>query len=389
MTTREKSILLISPNPWGARKVSKHHYAELLANVGYQVYFLNPPKFRDELRTEVIINNSEMPNLTIIDIYQNIIFYHLRFKWKFLYSLLIRFSIAKINKINGCAYDILWSFESNLYSDLRLFNAKYRIFHAVDNLINNWQKKPSKSVNLNIAVSQSILDSINAEGIDKILLGHGLSSHFKHFGLQKLAELIDFKSVNTLKSKIKIGFSGNLLRSNLDCEFITKCIKKYTDYEFVLLGNFEFDHSNLGATNNEQINSFVDFLKESGNVKLLGVIDAAAMPTILNSCDILLVPIIKTAYYDGSNSHKILEYLCTGKVIVSYYVEFYSNSDLIQMTSNDDNNSESLLKLLDDVLLDLPYYNNAELMKLRIQFALENTYENNLFRILKKIDEIS
>ncbi len=38
-----KTILFISPGPWGINHVSKHHYAIELAKIGNDVYFLNPP----------------------------------------------------------------------------------------------------------------------------------------------------------------------------------------------------------------------------------------------------------------------------------------------------------------------------------------------------------
>lgn len=38
-----KTILIISPEPWGKMMISKHHYALELAKLGNEVYFLNPP----------------------------------------------------------------------------------------------------------------------------------------------------------------------------------------------------------------------------------------------------------------------------------------------------------------------------------------------------------
>ena len=41
---RDRTILLVSPNEWGAMHVSKHHYALELAERGNRVIFLNPPR---------------------------------------------------------------------------------------------------------------------------------------------------------------------------------------------------------------------------------------------------------------------------------------------------------------------------------------------------------
>lgn len=122
-------------------KVSKHHYAEHLARLGYVVYFLNPPTYVYRFSTRVLILESNLPGLKLIEVERNILLYFLRFKSLFLYSKLIKYSINKINNSIPVEIDIVWSFESNLYNNLRLFKSKYTIFHSVDNLISDWQKK--------------------------------------------------------------------------------------------------------------------------------------------------------------------------------------------------------------------------------------------------------
>ena len=48
----KKNILLISPEPWGINRVSKHHYATELAKRGNNVYYLNPPTDKFNIKSE-------------------------------------------------------------------------------------------------------------------------------------------------------------------------------------------------------------------------------------------------------------------------------------------------------------------------------------------------
>ena len=53
MEIRQKVILLLAPEPWGSNKVSKHHYAQLLAKLGNQVYFLEPAQTSGDRQVKV------------------------------------------------------------------------------------------------------------------------------------------------------------------------------------------------------------------------------------------------------------------------------------------------------------------------------------------------
>ena len=82
----------------------------------------------------------------------------------------------------------------------------------------------------------------------------------------------------------------------------------------------------------------------------------------------------------GSNSHKILEYLNTGKVVISNYISSYSDKrDLIAMV--DENSNSKLPDLFKKVISNLSSYNSIEFQKKRIEFALDNTYAKQIDRI--------
>src|SRR5687767_9512958 len=83
---------------------------------------------------------------------------------------------------------------------------------------------------------------------------------------------------------------------------------------------------------------------------------------------------------DRSNSHKILEYLSTGKVIVSSRISSYGNrEDLLRMPAGDDD--AELPDLLRDTVSRLDEFNAPPARRVRRAFALDNTYSKQIQRI--------
>ena len=82
----------------------------------------------------------------------------------------------------------------------------------------------------------------------------------------------------------------------------------------------------------------------------------------------------------GCNSHKILEYLSTGRVIVSNHVPDYAGRpDLIRMVPTTDN--APLALLFGETIRDVRMLNEPTFQAIRISHALCNTYAKQLDRI--------
>ena len=82
----------------------------------------------------------------------------------------------------------------------------------------------------------------------------------------------------------------------------------------------------------------------------------------------------------GSNSHKILEYLSFGKVLIANKVGSYQNNkDIILMAEREDNSD--YVKLFNSAIEKLDELNAEVSIKKRRNFALANTYSNQLMRI--------
>ncbi len=83
----------------------------------------------------------------------------------------------------------------------------------------------------------------------------------------------------------------------------------------------------------------------------------------------------------GTNYHKVIEYISTGKVIISNNITTYQDlPDLVVMVQARDDNRE-LPKLFKEVMENLPLYNREQLYEKRKAFALNNTYEKQVERI--------
>ena len=88
-----------------------------------------------------------------------------------------------------------------------------------------------------------------------------------------------------------------------------------------------------------------------------------------------------------SNSHKIMEYLATGKVVVSNLFTMYADvSELLSMmpTPSNDGFADHFSSVVDG----LDDWNRLELQQRRIDFALSNTYQGQAERLLSLLEDL-
>ena len=79
------------------------------------------------------------------------------------------------------------------------------------------------------------------------------------------------------------------------------------------------------------------------------------------------------------NSHKVLEYLATGRAVVMNWLEAYDGNQLVHLARRD--GSSALPNLLDDVLSRLDTVNAPEMMARRRAYALGHSYSRHFDRI--------
>ncbi|MDB6055106.1 MAG: hypothetical protein JWN25_2629 [Verrucomicrobiales bacterium] len=361
---KNKKILIISQQPWGEVKISKHHYALELLCMGNQVFFLNPP---DPLLSRPVEVKPSPEGIHLVS-YRPCFPFVIRFHARPLFDFLMRWQIKKILKEIGVQLDVVWCFEFNLFTDLSLFGAPVKIYHPVDPLSAPYQIAPALSATIVFAVSQDILDSFKKIPTPHHVINHGLSSAFVEPPL-----VPDF----TQKlSSIKVGYVGNLSRSNVDLPLFRQLISDYPQVEFHIIGPMA-SKSNLGGEGSGETVAFLEFINSSPNVICHGQKPPSEVARIIRDMDAFLLCYQKVpGIYDLSNSHKILEYLSTGKTVVSSRISTYEGRDLLVMGE-----PEEMKELFRKVMNDLPFYNSAGNQKRRMAFALENTYRKQIERV--------
>jgi len=90
------------------------------------------------------------------------------------------------------------------------------------------------------------------------------------------------------------------------------------------------------------------------------------------------------ALWDGSNSHKLLEYLSTGKPVVAHHVSNYRNSNLLYMLATTQNHGYR--QFFEQIVEIVKKGKTEELVRKRLQKAIDNSYTKQLRRNESMID---
>ena len=358
MGLENKTILLISPERWGVNYVSKHHYAIELADKGCRVFFLDPPSNKNQ----IISKSARLKVLRYKQRYRG-----LNRLPDFLRIPLLKSDIHSIRKLIGQKIEIVWSFDPYRFQDLHLFEADHTIYHSADFINSSWDTHVARVADLVLATNLKILNRYRATPGTKYLVGHGLSDYFIN---PELGEIPSFKK-NI--SRISVGYSGNLLMSHIDRRVFKKIITDHQDLDFYFFGPYA--SNNLSVNKSKSAQQFVEFLKKESNCFLLGPKKPAELYSFLSQMDILLICYLPDSI---TNPHKTLEYLSTGKVLVSNYMEDYEPvKHLLEMSEDNNNLSECMSK----VARNLQKFNNRDLMDMRISFAKSRSYKNRIVEI--------
>jgi hypothetical protein len=366
------TILIISPQPWGALHISKHHYAIELARCGYQVFFLEPP-YR-KLAEPVLVESTGYDNLKKVSyrFSNNLV---LRYKFRFLYDRMVAAKInsvlVKLGRIN-----VVWCFDPNLYNDLRKFKAHYSILHMVDP-VTETQKAVFEFADIVFAVSEKICSRIRSITNKPVyFINHGLSSSY--------AELASGNETSraTGSTKTTAGFIGNLLRGPINHVFFTDVIQQYPHVDFHFWGPIEKKNNNLGEDSMPEVGKFISFLREQPNVILHGKATPAQIVKQAAPMNMMILAYKEIeGVYDNSNSHKLLEYLALGKMVLTTTIDQYKDTDesLIAMVSPEDRAGFS--GTFGELLGKLDQLNAPALISQRRAMAAGNTYPNQLQKI--------
>jgi glycosyltransferase involved in cell wall biosynthesis len=364
-----KTILLISPQPWDHLHISKHHYAIELAKRGNDVYFLEPPRetLDEKVRVARVPDHERIWTVTYRAAFPFVIRFHARRLFDWLMGVQIRRIVAAIEK----PIDVVWCFDFNLFSNLKEFNSDAKtIFHPVDPLPEAHHVLPAKTADVVVSVSKDILARFDNLPVKSAVVNHGLSAPFAEQA--RIAGDVP----RQVAARRTVGYAGNLVRKPVNRDVMRAMVSALPDVDFHFWGPFQVE-----PNGSREIADFVEFLGAAPNVTLHGQVSPEELAGQLGRVDCLILTYSADRNEsDRSNAHKILEYLSTGKVTVSSRISMYADQqDLLRMAAaNDDTDLPEILR---DTLARLDEFNSADLQRRRREFALDNVYERQIARI--------
>ena len=353
----QKNILIISPESWDHIKVSKHHYAQTLASKNNSVYFLNPP----EKNVDGIECKKVADHLFVLD-YQNP-YTGIRFLPAGLRRFLNRKLYNKFQNKVQVRFDVVILFENSRFYDLDFLPKDVlSIYFQVDENQNFHPDKAANSADLVIAINDVIRDILTKYRTPVFLLPHGFSGHFSGKAISIYRGEETYK-VN--KDCIKAYYVGYIDNYYVDADLFVSLVTEVKEIDFVFIGPYSPDgklYSSIGSHT---------------NVRFIGMFPAQEIPELLDEADVLFF-----AYHKNflSSSHKVMEYLASGKAIVTTGVNGYPvDPDLFYCSGT----PERFIDLFKNVCINIKEANSPDKMKKRIQFAMDNTYEERIRQIEK------
>jgi len=372
-----KIILIISPQAWGNMFLAKHHYAIELAKHGNVVYFLNPPQ-KDAVKNGVeIVKSNVVDGLYLIN--HSISFsYKIKFKWIGLFHFLMKFHIKKIEARIGKKIDIVWSFDLGNYYPFKYFSSSsFKLFNPIDEPLNKAGIDSANGCQIILSITKEILEKYSHINVPKHFFHHGLADDF-----------VSQDKTNIVKDNlVRVGLSGSWLRTDLDTNCLIKIIDENPEIVFEFWGAYKAKENNIGGGSDKDVELFITQLQQAKNVVLHGAVNPKKLAIEFQRMDAFLITYdILKDQSKGTNYHKVMEYLSTGKVVISNNITTYSGlPNLIEMTISRTHNND-LPQLFKTVINNLQYYNQPEFIAKRKMFAFGNLYSNKISEIEKALN---
>ena len=363
------TVIVISPQSWGKMLVSKHHYAIELARLGHRVFFLNPPDYSLEKRFSL----QEAPNGegVLLVSHKPPIPYFLKFKATGVFHYLMGRHVKSLLRFLKADIDMVWSFDLGNTYPFKYFPATAKkIFYPVDEPLNAFAFQSAKGADIIFSITREILEKYKYLAIPAYFINHGVDPRF----------LLSDDVCET--GEVVVGLSGNLLRPDIDRETLLDIIDSNQQIRFRFWGSYEPSSANLSGNTDPGTLNFIKALQRRPNVMLEGAVTTDELVDGYSWVSAFLICYdIEKDQSKGTNYHKIMEFLGTGRVIVSNNVTtFADRPDLLVMNKSRTDN-KALPSLFSETIAGLGFYNDAARVEVRRNFAAGNTYRKQVERI--------
>ena len=175
------------------------------------------------------------------------------------------------------------------------------------------------------------------------------------------------------QDRLNFCYLGNLQIKLIDWENLIKTVKHNESVNFVFIGPDK--KSNIGGNVKQPQ---LSVLKSLPNTHFTGAMDKTELVQSMPWFDGFLICYDHAGFpIETSNSHKIMEYLSFGKVVVSNKFNHYQGKELLEMVDNNNDMAEKLK----EVTQNISDFNTPEQVEKRKKYAMGNTYCKHIERI--------
>ena len=362
-----KRILIVSPEAWGAVRLSKHHYASKLKDHGAQVFFLGPDSTKEnEIR---ILSESEAQPVLL---FRPPPLRGIRFLPQAVRAWLEARQMRRLASVAGGPFDLLWNFD--LYRFRWITDRTYartRIVHAMDLRNPAHFPGPARRADLVIVVSATMAKVLVEQQHKVLRISHGW--------LPRERRAV---TLPAFKEGIRVGYLGNLAMPVIDWSGILKIASDHSIVQIHLIGPL---HGTFGE--DTHMDPTVEArLRALPNVHLTGPVPFNEVPKWLEAMDILLIAYDpEHADRNVGHPHKLLEYLASGKVVLSNYLEDQADLEgLVVMAPQ----GRRITPLFDQVLRELEDLNTPGLQAKRKAYAMANSYDRKVAQVAARLSAL-
>jgi len=361
MDLHGKRILLISPQPWTGLHMSKHHLAQALAARGNTVVFLDPP--RNDARGVELRKEGDV----LVATYRH---------WargvnrlpRALHEWYYRAIIERVGKVSGGPFDVLWCFDT---SRMQWFpkGMGYKLLHLADIDILHQGHGLIKEAQLILTVSEAIKDKVLGLGPASAVLDVGHALDERWLSAAQVEGRADRHTPRT------VAYAGQMQWDYVDWKAIQEIAGSHPALEFHFYGPYRNDHPD----------PHFHHVAAMANTRFHGLVDKERLIPALHSADILLLAYrAELAEDQCSNSHKLLEYLSTGNVVVSSNIRAYRDGSTLLVMADQGGELGTCFR---NAVHDFRILNAAPRRAERMEFAAKHTYPRLFDRLEKLIPD--